>query len=151
MGFLPESANGRKLSRDVRCEDDIPYYKGVKPGTDPEKQVKKGTAGCHVLGVTVWDPNYMRHTADGITKREGYYEGEPPMVQVNGVVPVKYGATITARQKLMIDADGDAVPIVVPSDLSGIITMLLNGQILGEAVDSGIAGDIKMVDLDKKI
>lgn len=154
MGYQPESADTRKLSRDVRCEGNIPYYRVVQPGTDPASQVKLGAAGCHVLGVTVWDPNYIYPTPDGILYRTGYYDGEAPMVAVDKVVPVEYGATITARQKLIAGTDGKAYPLVVPSggtQLADLQALLLNGAIIGEAVDSGVAGDIKRVDLDKKI
>lgn len=89
----------------------------------------------------------------GVIYDNGGTSGRVIPVANGGSVMVIYGGTVTAGDKLTTDANGKAVTAAgsrVDSTVSSATDPLIGPFIFGEALVSGVAGDIGVVAFDKQ-
>ena len=89
----------------------------------------------------------------GIIYDNGGTSGRVVPVAVDGTCMVIYGGTVTAGDKLASDANGKAVTAAgsrVDSTVSSATDPLIGPFVFGEAVVSGVAGDIGVVNFARQ-
>jgi len=159
---------GQRMSREINAEEALSNYQFIKYGTAANK-VKKGTARCTVVGLTLKSQLQTVDNGSGFqVAKTGWESGCMPEAIDKGVGYVKLGTGVSGATQgmyVMSDADGFAVPYTAPTiatiakdgapttaELQAVLAQAIGeGKVIaGRLIDGGDAGDLVRVDLDDR-